>query len=421
VVSDTVNPYEVYKSIYQCELGKQLGQVFRAVVFVLHRWCQFGILKPGSPPKSPRSPAYERPDNGCMTLIEFDKLMNVLCRVWGKMFSVYGEEYIENGTINTLSEQELQRIVRFKPPLDEIPGRHGPGEARQDEFNDPPSYAVDMLTRLSVQESIPYVDIRKNDDSRSSTGPRKAARESVKSLEEIVYHKDYIIPGIGAFEDVVFWGGFTQFERNFLVEFADALKHLGPIEIRALGTHRTSEQTVEEVKRELRWARAERDKILACLEGKIKIRSEDARKFQNFAREAFLKADENRKAYEEAFRRVLDELSSSDIKQAFTDSQKTVFEIWECKPVKDLRKTAHTLYQLADYIWAIAYFDEHPDARRVQTTRETGEAMHCWEHGLVHAKHLGLPDSIDKVFAADRDCIAEDVRERLIEVLRACV
>ena len=419
--SDAVNPYEVYKGIYECELGKQLERVFRAVVFVLHNWCQFGILKPSISQRSPRSPAYEKSDNGCITLIEFDKLMNIVCRVWGKMFSAHGEKHLEKGTINTLSDQEKQRIVRFKPPLDEIPGRHGPGEARKGDSDDSPCYAVDMLTTLSVHEGYPYIDIKKNDDFRSSTGPRRADRESVKSLEEIVDHKDYVTPGIGTFEDEVFWKGFTTREKDFLVELANALKHLGPIEIRALGTHRTGEQTLEEIRRELRWAGVERDKIITCLEDKLKIRSEDARKFQNFAREAVLKADENRKPYEEAFQKVLDELSSPDVKQAFKDSQKTASEIWEYKSMKDLGKTVHMLYQLADYIWAIAYFDEHPDARKAQTTRKAQEAMHCWENGSVYAKQLGLPDLVDKVFATDRDCITDKVRERLIEVLRACV
>jgi hypothetical protein len=205
------------------------------------------------------------------------------------------------------------------------------------------------------------------------------------------------------------------------MELADALKHVGPIEIRALGTHRTGEQTLEEVKRELRWASRERDGMLACLKGKVKIRSEYGRRFQNFSREAFLKADKNREPYEEAFQKVVDELSSADVKQAFVGSQKPASEIWECKPVKDLRKTVHRLYQLADYIWAIAYFDEHPEERQSQKTREAREAMHCWENGSGYAKQLGLPDLLDMVFDTERECIADDVRERLIEVLRGCI
>ena len=309
-----MKPHAVYSSIYRSETWKQLEHVFSAVSSILDRWCEFGKLK-NSKDESPRKRIYGRCDNGCLTPIEFDKLINVICRIWAEMFKSRGPKDISG--VNSLEQAELDKVVRFRPPTEEVPGKHGPGMARLIPESEDPRYVTQMLIRLSIEEEIPYITLSKNGDSRKSGGPRGLSPKRPTTTVEVNEYKDYVIPGIAALDQARFWRGFTVAERSLIASLSDAIKHLGPSEIRALGTHKSQNETVKEVRREIIWAIKVIEEMVCDLNSSSVIAIDVAQRFRSFSDEAARKAYKNRAEYEQAHVIMLRELGDSYIKQAF--------------------------------------------------------------------------------------------------------
>ena len=128
--SETISPFDAYRSLRKAEAGRQLEKVFRALCYAVHEWSLFGSSA-GSDTTPLRTPRFEdnaAPDEGKMLLIEFDKLINIVCRIWSEMFKATGLQRLD--AIEDVSREELDTIIRFRPPADEVPGTHGPGTAR---------------------------------------------------------------------------------------------------------------------------------------------------------------------------------------------------------------------------------------------------------------------------------------------------
>jgi hypothetical protein len=423
MASEVFKPSEVYRWIRHGDVGKQLEYVFRGVCFVLNSWCSFGAATI-SDEKLVRKGRYDKPDKGRLTTIEFDKLLNIVCRVWGEMFQRTGAVVFDRMT--KLSAEEINGIVRFRPPFQELPGTHGPGQTRTQAASNETRYVVRMLQDLSEEPDLPPYflfegkDVRKFEEDIGDHEPDERGDPPEFSHDP---HMCFVRPGLAVSDDDIFWDGFTGCERSFLRDLAQALKHLGPTEVRALGVHKDQLGTVEEIQRELKWARRERDAIVASLSsGRIAL--QNAAQFQVFAEEALRKARLHKEEYASAHDRMLRELNSSPaVRTAFEAVQKGPFEVWGHDDLKTVEPEAECTAAIADYVYSIAYFIGHPKERAQQHTRAAKHARHCWDDGLAALKKCGvrnLFESVGALFDGESEVLRTTTVETLAEVLAQC-
>ena len=127
--SKTITPFNVFQALRKADTGRQLEKVFRGICYALNEWCKYGSSNT-TINHVQRRLRYgdDEPDVGKMNMFEFDKFINVICRVWTEIFKATGLNELDE--IEKLPREQLEKIVRFKPPGDEVPGTHGPGTAR---------------------------------------------------------------------------------------------------------------------------------------------------------------------------------------------------------------------------------------------------------------------------------------------------
>lgn len=416
--SDGFSPHDAYVAIWECKTGKQLDRFFRATSFVLGKWRQYGILKPKGA-SSPRELTYGRPDNGCMTPIEFDKLMNIISRTWAEMFKLTGEPKLDSlksdETPSEVPDVEKNEYVWFRPPFVERRGTHGVGQAREGiERNAPTAYATKMLIQLSLEEDIPYIEVKRNKDPQAKTKPRDFetdASKHPKKVDEVISHKDYVLPGIETSGDGDFWEGFSRKEVEFLHTLANGLKHLGATDIRVIGTHRTADATRGDVTYELRNAASKIKTIVTRLEKHSSVSVADARAFQNDAIEAERKAISNEKRYRLAYDRLLQEIDDDTVKAAFKKTQDPPDQIWREDYLH--QNEAAEIHSAAEYVFALAHFTANPEHRK---GRGGAHAKHCWERGRPFAIKHRLATDVQHAFEQD-DQLNSIFKDDLIRAL----
>jgi hypothetical protein len=371
--SKGIDPLSVLKAVRRVSEGLQLERLFRGLSFVLHEWCKFGLRQDIS--TRVRKGRHGKPDKGQLTAIEFDKLINVVCRTWTKLFQTTGLPLLDQ--IEKLDEVARNKIVRFKPPVDEFPGLHGPGEARRKKPSGRIVYVVSMLKALAEIEDIPYftfhpryksVPHRQNAAETSEKTPFLLETNELPTRDEIDFDEitkifgiessTFVTCGLHVTKDPQFWSGFTDREASFLRDMANALKHLGPTELRALGTHKDNASTLEEVYRELKWANEKIPKIAATLaQGSIELK--DAQRFHMSIDEAIRKSGGNRRDYENGYSLVLKELEDEFVRDAFKQAQQAATEVWRDAILPNLAAQAIRMLGLAQYVHGLAYFQKN--------------------------------------------------------------
>jgi hypothetical protein len=414
MASESIDPFEVYRGVRRFHAGVQLERLFRGLCYLLHTWRAFGQLKPGN--QSPRKLRYGKADDGDITSIEFDKFINVVCRMWTRLFQVSGLPLLDR--IDTLSEGELDEIVRFKPPVDEVPGLHGPGEARTSEPGHRAVYVVQMLSDLFRLEDIPYFTFEgpmpTERDEVEEEEPRAAGGPIVLGVEPDAIVK----PGLPVKDDAKFWSGFTEREIKFFRDLGNALKHLGPTEIRALGTHKDAASTVAEVERELRWAKKQRVVAVAELQ-RGRLSEGTALRLLTFASEAVKKASTNRVDYRSGCREALKELADVELRQAFEFVQKPEAETWGSDDIPQLVVKAERWLGASKFLFGLAYFQGHPKSRESEGMGKA--ARHQWKEGIRALSSQGvrsLPGSVQEAFEAGGDQVKRELVESLVEALK---
>lgn len=412
--SDGLNPVYAYASIRRAETGVQLEQVFRALSFLLHDWRRFGFTD--DPTRLVRKGRNGKPDRGRITVIEFDKFVNIACRLWTKLFQATGSQFIDR--VDELDEETKAQIVRYKPPVDEVPGLHGPGEARTAEDGDKVVYVVAMLKMLA-DEGISYFTFQTRSSASASNSPEAellkgelfdtqattSEPENTAEFGEItrtwgIGESTEVEPGIRVTDDAHFWEGFTDREIRFLRDLSNALKRLGPTEIRAIGTHKDSRSTVKEVRRELRWANKQIKTLLIDLpNGTISLQA--SQRLHMSVDEALRKSEKNKDDYATGYALLYQEIQDSELRTAFTNSQKPPEEVWNATELPTLAGSAASLKGVAKLLHALAYFQTDKNQRKKPSTRRATSMLKFWTDGRDLSKkklNTQLPSSVRNCF-----------------------
>jgi hypothetical protein len=400
VASDEFAPFRVYRAVRQADVGKQLEQVFRALCYLLAKWRSFGERAAEGADLGVHS---RSDDKGQLNLIEFDKFCNIVCRIWTVLFQRTGLIHLDQ--INKLTPEELQQIIRFKPPFEEIPGLHGPGEARTT-ADSRQVYLVQMLRSLEG-EGVGYFSFQ-----------HSAAKNDGVSISTEDPSNILIAPSLLVADEVAFLDGFTRSEVDFLKVLASGLCHLSPPEVRALGTHKDGPSTVAEIERELRWARRKAQELIRALASGT-VDSAESLRFCMFINEGKRKAAENREAYKTAFAKLSTELHDA-ARDGFLASHRPAAEVWGDSRVAALSASVETAGGPADCLFAVSQWQKSPELRGTPSSRRSQEIRRRWDSGRTAVRtRLGitLPDDINAAFL-DSGAIAPAVANALSEALR---
>lgn len=417
--SEQIGPFEAYRGLRRAHTGTQLESVFRALCYVLHQWCVYpssGAPATSVPKRRARHEDKGSSDDGRLLLLEFDKLINIVCRMWDKMFQESGLKILDG--IEGLTQEELRKIVRFQPPAQEFPGTHGPGRARRKAGSDDLVYLTRMAEQL-VEEGFPYFAFEPRDRMRSHSDEkqRDGAERRLKSDEP---HKWVVRPGLAVGDETTFWGGaYTQAEIDLIQRTGIALSRLGPTEIRALGTHKDQRGTMEEIRRELRWAHKACERLACALQdGRLGIG--DASRLREYAHEARRKAILNEDYYASAYETMVRELSDAQLKGAFQAVQKPPSLVWGHEDIQKTREKVALAVGVADYVYGIAFFSEHPEELSSRREGKTA-AGHSFEEGLESLRRLGIgdiPGSLSAIVEGNTGAIKGPAAERLRALLK---
>ena len=359
----------VYRAV-QADVGKQLEQVFRALCYLLARWRSFGErAAEGSDAGAQHG---RSDDKGQLNLIEFDKFCNVVCRIWTVLFQRTG--LVQLNQINKLTPEELQGVVRFKPPFEEIPtffmarARRG----RRLTHGKSTSSRCCVPSKMRVSDTFRFQQPTGKDDAAGSWS------DDPSSVT--------IAPSLLVADEVAFLDGFTRSELDFLKVLASGLCHLSPDEVRALGTHRDGPSTVAEIERELRWTRRKAQELIQALEAGT-VDSAGALRLCMFINEGKRKATENQEAYKTAFAKLSTELHDG-AREGFLASHRPAAEVWGDSRVATLSATVETAVGPADCVFALSLWQESPELRRVQSSRRAQEALRRWGRPSCCAEEL---------------------------------
>jgi len=316
-----------------------------------------------------------------MTEIEFDKLCNVVCRIWTMLFSKSGLTVLDE--IESVPPSEVQKLVLFQPPLQEIPGLHGPGEARTQ--GSETHYLVDILKTLD-DEGVGYFLFRPSARRNVPDGGMKCVQ-----------------PALLTSDDPTFWEGFTTAEIQHIRQMSGAISRLTAEQIRALGTHRTAFDTVEDVRREFRWARDRARQIMGTLNAGL-IEFSAALRLQTCIREAGRKAKLNVAAYAEAYAGMSLELGGT-ILEAFKSAQTSPEAMWSSPELPSLIEKAADVDGISNCVLAVAFFLEHAEDRVNPKTREGRRMQKMWDEGRasVQSRHrTTLSEHVAEVIEGNR-------------------
>ncbi|HKR58257.1 MAG TPA: hypothetical protein VJS64_00885, partial [Pyrinomonadaceae bacterium] len=297
--SDSPDGSFLYSDLREKREGVQFERTLRGLSFVLHEWSQY---------TGDRKPLYELDVHPqVLTVIQFDKLALFTFRVWNEVY---------RRQLRSLKPNHLQvpmggdDAVTFPSPFVELPGKHGRGPARFG-GKSKPIYIVDSLYALQ-NEGIYYFQITPPTDSPKDP---KDYRTIVASAERITNPNQFL-------------SGFTSREIEILKELANALKRLGPSEIRALGTHENHHKSVEDIRKEFTDMEPHRMAVVEGLQSNQLFRR-SSKEFLEYADEAWRKSIYNRRDYAGAHQIMSTEIGDPELRAAFGGCQSTPERIWD--------------------------------------------------------------------------------------------
>jgi hypothetical protein len=365
--------------------GIQHERTLRAIYVLLSGWCRF---------KGERNQSLEEPQDK-LRAIPFDKLIMVFARLWDELYYRTGARF-KTRPPDSITREESEESVTFPVPYNSFPGKHGSGRAVSS-FGVPPEFLVSVLYRLREEDILPYFDVLPPADAPGKPNDYRTTIE----------------PAVSAASDGTFLEDFTEKERTVLCDLNNAMKRLGSDEIRALGTHENFQETLKDVKREFDWMRR------SVIEAEENIKA--GKPFYNAVREALEYADEacrkserNRDDYGKARSILCAELTDPELKAALLERQKPSDEIWN-REMKVVAGRARRAYARCHWIERIAFWSS-PDTSH-DSQRNWATALEKVNAELKAENIGGLPDSLDRVFAAGGLEFRPGVMEKLLEQL----
>jgi len=333
----------------------------------------------------------------------------LVARLWDALYA--RKEMLQFGplgdqvTLNTGAD-----AVTFPCPLQEMPGKHGPGRAVYD-GQTPPRFIVSVLYQLQQEDLLHYFTITPPVEV-AETGQRRTALPN---------HPDTVVgPPVQFGSKKQFVDRFLPREVEVISELELAIRRLNPSEIRALGTHENCPKTIASIKWEFH-ALGRRLGVLQRLRQSLvegRPFPAEAQEWIEYAEEAWSKASGNRGAYAAGRDRIVAELSDPEVLSVFQDVQAPAQEIWEDPRVVRLWTVAGRSLGLARYSLTVS--------AALGGGKKTSGPLHeasayCAEVGIP-----GLPDSADNLISADgkllpnaRDLIIEWV-DRILKEMLSC-
>ncbi|HEV7747698.1 MAG TPA: hypothetical protein VGO56_22050 [Pyrinomonadaceae bacterium] len=383
--SESLNSGFLFSELREGREGVQFERMLRALSFVLHQWCQFS---------GTRTPLYGEPASQSLSVIQFDKLALFVFRLWNEMYHRHG---VREHTANE-SPAIDSRVLTFPSPFTELPGKHGRGPARFD-GKSPPIYIIDSLYALQ-SDGIFYFQIT----------PPADARNNPKD------HRTIVTAGDVNTDTNQFLSGFNSREIEVLREMGNGLKHLGPSEVRALGTHENCQKTREDIVKEFVDMRPHRIAVAERL-GESQPFFNASREMVEYADEAWRKSKDNRRDYANAHRIMLTEIGDPDVRSAFSGCQETTEHIWDHPTIRAYVEPAENAWSFTKCLHAISIY-QREDEKAVASR----QARAMWKEGIEHRRkqQLNVPASeIDEVFMPGTRQIAPQVQERLINMVES--
>ncbi len=385
---------EYHSALREGREGIQLERTCRALCYVLDGWCGY---------EGERKECPGEPTRGCLRAIYFDKLAMAVFRVWDQCFRESG--VAANAALSS-TPPDTNKLVNHPCPLTETKGKHGRGLSRRDPRNDPrreaPLFVLEMLYQLQEEGILHYFQISPPDSS-----PRDY-RTTVKAGYEVTNRDDFL-------------ASFGNLEVDILKELEGAFRHLGPSQIRALGTHESAFKTAEDIQKE--FDDPERDGLWDQLLNSFLSGhdwSATAAALAEYSDEACRKSFRNRAEYTEGRTIVANELRTPILRNAFLRIQSPSEEIWDNDRIKEQANLARVFEALTSYLQSTAFFSATSDptkaarspegTRKVELLQDSSNLLSAWSKKSV-------PDQILALLGTG-STIQQPVRDRLIELVR---
>lgn len=324
------NKEEVEEEVEK-EVGVNIARTIQIISKLLFDYCILSKSTDNFAATPSRTPKHY------LTAIYFDKIAEFFCRFW--------------------TELKNQQKIRYSPAFERHQGFHGPGRTlvinRSEEEKaalgtDPDdtrkhkrAYTTEIVEKLkpSLGEARILFSISGKaweDDCKIS--PQLNLSQWESWLHDEQTHRD------GG--DTIF---LTPGEIYYVNEISRYICLLEIEELRAIGTHQSSQNTCDDIRFNLRPWEYHFKKVTQFLENESRGVGNSGNKMVILAREVVRKSDSNRAHYEKAYRKILGKMQSQDVKEVFNAIQKPPEEIWDDYFVARVRENAKTILNFSIY------------------------------------------------------------------------
>jgi len=372
--------------------GIQLQRTFRAISFLLIRWSTF--TEAGDRKllygKKPKAKMGIEP----MPVIHFEKFALLIARIWKKVYVLSKDKIM---TRDHSAQGNDLAFVTFPFPFQEYPDKHG-RRLRRINGNKKHVYMIQILYEL-LKEGIYYCDIE--------TSPKDPNNPN--------NYKTSIKPSFPTIDNN-FLQCFTPFEVDILNDLENSLKRLDASQIRALGTHENKEKTIYDIKKEFL------DMFHYVVDVIDRLTRDDSFfdnsfEIMTYADEAWRKSTYNREDYTEARQIMINEINTTQLREAFEACQSLPDEIWETDEIQiELAKQSKKVKAFSKYLHAISFYRDNITKRGKRSSRDTIRIGHLWDEGLKEMNECGLqgfPSRVQDVFVGNTSEIKPKVCNQL--------
>ena len=318
----------------------------------------------------------------------------IIARIW--------DELCRRG-IRTKKVTEDSEVVRFPCPFVERPGKHGHGRAIYDAKSRPEFIAV-VLLKLQMEGVLPYFHI--------------VAPSGAKAGPDAANHPDTLFaPGIVIANKREFLEGFCPREQEVLGDLEQAIRKLGPSEIRAVGTHCGRDQTIqaiiwefEAIQEHFLWT-----KLIDAIGADAPF-GEYAQEVLEYMDEACRKSLGNRAAYSQGRNIFLTELQDPELREVFAQLHSDPSDIWEFDQVQVLAARASKARALSQLLVQVSNAQDVIAAGGTISEKQVRFLSKAVEQ-CDGAGITDLPGTVDQVFSGQK--LSSEFKKRLVAEIMA--
>lgn len=349
--------------------GIVIARTIRVIAKLLYDWCC------EQEKNFYREKGYYPNKRSHLTAIYFDKLAEFYCRLWDQLHV--------NDKVRDMSGLRSRR------------GFHGPGRTisinRQKE-EDSLGSDPDDSRRHRMAYTTEIVEKLK-----SSFGNDRILFE-LKKYEAWDY-RCQIHPTI----DQTQWDSWilSAGSRNPLFLTTDELSYVDEIsmflcfldrkEVRALGTHHTCDETIKNIRFNIGGWKHHFDKVVLLMKDNICDVGKSVENIVITANEIVRKSGKNRSSYKSARKKILDNVRSQDIEDAFQALHETDSDIWDNNLIKDFYEFAIQLYNFSIYCRRCLFeFDLLPRKLENREIKESDAVFNELQKYLTERYHINI-------------------------------